>query len=116
MSELTNGHRTETVHLTFVGPAEKRGEAIQVLAALGFADASESVDWREALPFSAEEMPGAILAAARAREGLTQKQLAEATGIPQRHLSEMENSRRSIGRDRAKRLAEALRTDYRVFL
>lgn len=49
-------------------------------------------------------------------EGLTQVQLAEATGIPQRHISEMENGKRVIGKEHAKVLAKALNTDYRAFL
>jgi transcriptional regulator with XRE-family HTH domain len=57
-----------------------------------------------------------MLRAARTREDLTQMQLARLTGIPQRHLSEMEQGKRPIGKDRAKRLAEALQVDYRVFL
>ncbi|ACM18757.1 antitoxin, XRE family [Geotalea daltonii FRC-32] len=56
------------------------------------------------------------LRAYRNREGLTQKRLAEMTGIPQHHISEMENGKRSIGKERAKRLAEALNCDYRRLL
>jgi DNA-binding XRE family transcriptional regulator len=57
------------------------------------------------------------LRAYRTRENLTQKQLAALTGIPQHHLSEMENGKRGIGKERARKLAEALHiTDYRVFL
>ena len=52
----------------------------------------------------------------RTREGLTQMQLADATGIPQRHISEMENGKRAIGKERAKILAKALNADYRAFL
>ncbi len=57
------------------------------------------------------------LRAYRTRQGLTQKQLSGATGIPQRHISEMENGKRGIGKERARLLAEALQVfDYRVFL
>lgn len=56
------------------------------------------------------------LRAYRNREGLTQKRLAELTGIPQHHISEMENGKRSIGKERAKKLAEALHCDYRQLL
>lgn len=53
----------------------------------------------------------------RTREGLTQKQLAQMAGIPQRHISEMENGKRGIGKERARRLAQVLNvSDYRVFL
>lgn len=56
------------------------------------------------------------LRAYRTREDLTQKQLSELTGIPQHHISEMENGKRSIGKERAKKLAEALRCSYRQLL
>lgn len=52
----------------------------------------------------------------RHRENLTQHQLAKLTGIPQRHISEMENGKRVIGKEIANRLAKALNTDYRHFL
>jgi DNA-binding XRE family transcriptional regulator len=56
------------------------------------------------------------LRAYRHREGLTQKRLAELTGIQQHHISEMENGKRTIGKERARRLAEALHCDYRRLL
>lgn len=56
------------------------------------------------------------LRAYRHREGLTQKRLAVLTGIPQHHISEMENGKRSIGKERARKLAEALHCDYRQLL
>jgi transcriptional regulator with XRE-family HTH domain len=56
------------------------------------------------------------LRAYRSREGFTQKRLAELTGIPQHHISEMEHGKRSIGKDRAKKLAAALGCDYRMLL
>ncbi len=52
----------------------------------------------------------------RTREGLTQEQLAHATGIPRRHLSEMENGKRAIGKKSAQTLADTLGTDYRSLL
>jgi transcriptional regulator with XRE-family HTH domain len=56
------------------------------------------------------------LRARRNREDLTQKQLAEMTGIRQHHISEMENGKRSIAKERARRPAEALHCDYRQLL
>jgi len=50
------------------------------------------------------------------RECLTQIQLAELTGIPQRHISETEGGKRKIGKGRAKKLAEALHCDYRKLM
>lgn len=56
------------------------------------------------------------LRAYRTRERLTQKQLAELTGISQHHISELETGKRTIGKERAKKLAEALHCDYRQLL
>ena len=59
---------------------------------------------------------GHALRGLRSREGLTQKQLAEIIGVKPSHISEMEKGKRTIGKEMAKRLAKALRTEYRVFL
>ena len=56
------------------------------------------------------------LRAYRLREGLTQKQLAELTGISQHHISGLETGKRPLGKERAKRLAEVLQCDYRRLL
>jgi hypothetical protein len=96
-------------------PADK-DEAARLPSAPVLDSADDSIPWREALPFRDEEIPGACLAGARYREGFSQRKLADLTGIPQRHISEMENGKRPIGKERAKVLAKALNTDYRVFL
>ena len=62
------------------------------------------------------ERPGRLLAGARGKEGLTQRQLAALTGIPQRHISEMENGKRPIGKTTAKLFGKALKIDYRLLL
>ena len=75
-----------------------------------------SIAWKDSFPDLPENEPGTYLAGARHREGLTQRQLAEQCGIPQRHISEMENGKRSIGKENARRLGAALNADYRAFL
>lgn len=107
-----------TVELCFTGPAAKRQEAENYLRGLGFeAKDAASIPWREAFPeITDATLPGVCLRGARAREVLTQKQLSEKTGIPTRHLSEMENGKRPIGKAMAKRLGEALGVGYKVFL
>ncbi len=108
---------TETVALQFIGPVMNMMKAIEALKSLGFVDLSESVSWREAFPeYEDKDLPGVCLRALRAKENLTQKQLAEMIGIPQRHISEMENGKRPIGREMAKRLGKALNVGYKVFL
>lgn len=63
-----------------------------------------------------DAIPSAILRGSRVKEGLTQVQLSAMTGIPRRHISEMEHGKRPIGRESARKLAQALNCDYRVFL
>lgn len=74
---------------------------------------AESVSWREVYP---DFCPADGLRGARIKEGLTQRALAALAGVPQRHISEMENGKRAIGKAMAKRLAEVLKIDYRVML
>lgn len=59
---------------------------------------------------------GLVLRGARYREGLSQKKLAEITGISQENISKMENGKRTVGEKVAKTLAKALHLDYRLFL
>ena len=117
MQAHTRKHPTETAELRFIGPIVNIAQAIESLKPLGFVDTSDSVPWRDAYPeYSDEDLPGVCLRGSRYREGLTQKQLADMTGIPQRHISEMENGKRSIGKEMAKRLGKALNIGYKVFL
>jgi DNA-binding XRE family transcriptional regulator len=80
----------------------------------------EGYDCRVERAIPAEELldqtPGTMLRGARYREDMTQVQLAEVSGIPRRHISDMENNRRPIGKQAARKLAEVLKVDYRVFL
>ncbi len=77
---------------------------------------ADSKPWREVLSFKDEELPGVFLAGARYREAMTQAGLAEATGIPRRHISEIENGCRPIEKEKAHLLAEALKIDPRRLL
>lgn len=70
----------------------------------------------EVFPELLHNAGGVALRGYRCREGLTQKGLAQITGISQHHISEMENGKCSIGKERAKKLAMALKCDYRRFL
>lgn len=59
---------------------------------------------------------GAALRGFRARDGLTQIQLAKKLKVPQTDISQIENGKRPVGKKMAKRLAKIFKTDYRVFL
>ncbi|MDY6824683.1 MAG: helix-turn-helix transcriptional regulator [Thermodesulfobacteriota bacterium] len=116
MLEHTKKRPTKRVVLTFAGPVSKKDKAVELMESLGFRDTSDSVSWRDAFPEYRDNEPGAALAGARYKENLTQRQLSDLTGIPQRHISEMENGKRTIGRKNARLLADALNIDYRVFM
>lgn len=119
MPELTKKHRIKKIDLHFTGPAEKKTAAISALTRLGFSPAKNiptSDSWRDNFPELQGNEAGVILTGARHREALTQRELSSKSGIPQRHISEMENDKRSIGKKNAKALAKVLNTDYRVFL
>lgn len=77
-----------------------------------------SIPWREVFKKEIAKYgeAGLALRGLRARESLTQRQLAELIGVSPHHISEMENKKRPIGKEMAKRLAKALNADYRVFL
>jgi hypothetical protein len=134
------------VILHTVGPAVRLQEVCTALAELGFAiipvpDATSTDPlWttgvEDATPVTLTMLPddalvpaiaavpdllgphraGQTLAGARGKEGLSQRQLAALTGIPQRHISEMENGKRPIGKATAKIWGKALKVDYRVLL
>lgn len=78
----------------------------------------ESVPAEKVLPELTDETmrPATMLRGARYKAELTQKELAVELDIYQHHLSEMENGKRPIGKDMAKRLANVLKCDYRLFL
>nr|WP_231117178.1 helix-turn-helix transcriptional regulator [Pseudodesulfovibrio alkaliphilus] len=99
------------VELHFWGPASKADAAVKVLNSLGYTESSllQTVS-------AASQAPGRLLVAARYGQSLTQRELSENSGIPRRHISEMENGKRPIGKENAKRLANSLDTDYRFFL
>ena len=76
-------------------------------------DEENLVTWEEAFP---ELGPGSVLQGARDREKLTQAELSKKIGVKPHHISEMENDKRAIGKNMAKRLARPLNTGYKIFL
>lgn len=60
--------------------------------------------------------PGATLRGVRGREGMTQIAFAKAIAVTQANLSAMENGRRAIGKEIAKRVAKKFGFDYRILL
>lgn len=60
--------------------------------------------------------PGVLLKGLRYREGLSQIEFAKKLNVSQTNLSAMENGRRPIGKELAKRIADLFGLDYRIFL
>jgi DNA-binding XRE family transcriptional regulator len=115
---------TEAVSMTFIGPVAMMQAAVETMQKLGFQEerppqyqqAEGSIPWRESMYFKAMPFPGSYLAGFRHREGMTQVELAERSGVPRRHISEMETGKRPIGKANAKKLGEALKIDPRLLL
>jgi len=68
-------------------------------------------DEKDSLPEGAKFLRGL-----RYKEDMTQEDFAAAIGVTQSNLSAMENGRRTIGKEVAKRIAEIFETNYRYFL
>lgn len=81
----------------------------------------DKANWRDQLQKVLPELKNQpeysiILRGARKKEGLTQKQLAQVTGIPQGHISAMENGKMIIDKNIAKQFSEVLKVNYKIFL
>lgn len=100
----------------FSGPSDKIMQVRRFAVSLGLSDMEDTIDYRDAFPEFAGKEQQTALRAYRTREGLTQEELAKRAGIPRRHISDMENGRRPIGKENARKLAASLNTDYRMFL
>ncbi len=82
------------------------------------AEKEKTIAAEKVLPELADDAlrPATMLRGARYKADMTQKELADILGIRQHHLSEMENAKRPIGKQMAKRLAEVFKSDYRLFI
>ena len=76
----------------------------------------EEQEWADARELFAERSSANMLIGARGKENITQIQLSKLTGIPRRHICDMENGRRPIGKQNALKLGKALNINYRLFL
>ncbi len=127
MQGHTKKPHTDAVSVTFTGPVAMMQQALEAMRSLGFQQIEDkaynqevegSIPWRESSHYKElmENPPAVFLSGARYREGLTQVELAGRTGIPRRHISEMENGKRPIGKQNARKLAEVLNIDPRRLL
>lgn len=77
---------------------------------------SDTIDWEELAKdrIAKYKKSGLALRGARYREGLSQKELAQRSGVSQENISKMENGQRVVGDKVAKKLAKILRIDPRL--
>lgn len=59
---------------------------------------------------------GLVLRGMRYREELSQKKLAEKSGVTQNEISNIENGKRTVGKKIAEKLAKVLNFDYHLLL
>lgn len=103
----------------FAIPASREPELIKFLSSLSKPLSVKTFSAEDVLPELGNDIqrPATMLRGARHKAHMTQDELARNLGeVRQHHLSEMENGKRPIGRDMAKRLAVVLKCDYRIFL
>jgi len=112
----------DTIQVCFKIPQEKWNDIIQIMRQIGFEPTNvtlgaKAIPWRNAFPEYSDAMIASIsLKETRKMAEKTQQQLSQMTGIPQRHISEIENGKRTISKEIAEKFAEALEVDYRIFL
>ena len=106
MSAHTKTHHTKR-------PSSRKGKR-----STGTKTKENATPWREVFKDELKKYGEAalMLRGGRHKAEMTQKELAEALGINQSHISEMENGKRPIGKVMALRLAKIFKTDYRKFL
>ena len=115
MLEHTKKHHTESIR--FYGTPQTISRLRKYARSAGAIEASaDSIPAEEVSPELLTNPHGVYLKGLRYREELTQVQLSELAGINRRHISEMESGKRPIGKANAKKLAEVLKADYRLFL
>lgn len=112
---VDTGRKSRTYHLPLSMRHEIEGF---IVSQLKQASLEKSIPAEKVLLELADDIqrPASMLRGARYKAGMTQKKLAGVLEIYQHHLSEMEHGKRPIGKNMAKKLAETLDCDYRVFL
>ncbi len=119
MPVLTKKRPTDNnVKVVLYGPKEQKDNFLQTAKRFQFEETAKPVNAMEALNeyIDREYLPGITLKVHRKNANLTQKTLADKLGVKQHHISEMENNKRPIGKELAKKIAAAFHTDYREYL
>ncbi|OGT47535.1 MAG: hypothetical protein A3E82_09680 [Gammaproteobacteria bacterium RIFCSPHIGHO2_12_FULL_38_11] len=121
MSPTKNGIRIQIgdrkIRL-FLVPKDRANGIVRLLQDFEVKEDQQTIPWRAVVADLTQKYTeaGVALKGARVKENLSQSDLANKLGIPQSHISDMEHSRRTIGKNMAKRLSKALNVGYKVFL
>ena len=101
---------------TFHVPKAKADQVLEIIK--GYEEAIDALPWRDTLKDELSPAPEGALALKgfRLREGFSQRELSEESGIKQSHISEMERGKRPIGKISAQKLAKALNTSFKNLL
>ena len=114
---LAHTKKPLTESIKFYGSPQEISELRKLASTTGVIEVpADSIPAEEVSPEMVTNPQGVYLKGLRYREELTQVQVAELTGISRRHISEMKNGNRPIGKASARKLADVLHADYRVFL
>ncbi len=117
MQVLTKKHHTDNDMITLRLKVHRKNAAkVENFARQMEAEEDRTYTIAEVFPDLVDQGGNTALRAYRTRDDLTQRQLAKKVGIPQRHISEMENGKRVIGKEMAKRFGKVLKVDYRTLL
>lgn len=110
MLELTKKPLTEgMVSLTVVVPTSRAD-----IVTMAIKEALEpNVSSDKVFP---ESTPGKVLRGARGLREMTQVHLAKLAGVRPAHISDMENDRRPISKEMARKLGRVLDFPYKAFL
>jgi Predicted transcriptional regulators len=100
----------QMAHAQITIPADCLALVADLVTKLGGSVLDESGLCLPCNPMPELERGGKMLKGLRQRAGLTQKQVADALGLPQSHISEFEKNKRSVPYKHAKKLAVLLQS------
>jgi len=112
----TKKHPTESIRLVGSPEVINRLRKYALKVGAGIIEVADCIPASDISPELDTNPGGVYLRGIRLREGMTQDELANLTGISRSNISAMEHGKRPIGKETAKKLAAVLRCDYRRFL
>jgi ribosome-binding protein aMBF1 (putative translation factor) len=123
MSEHTKKLPTNEIRIKISKNKEKlflvpKDKVKGVMKLLSEYEKEETIPWKEVF---SDELEGigksaTMLKGSRAKEGMTQKELAKKLKTSQPAIASFENGSRAISNATARKLAKIFKTDYRIFL